>query len=172
MKIAITGLTASGKNTLAELVAKELSYKLVEPTFKDLAKEEGISLMEFQKKAEKDHNIDKKFDDLLKKQVSKGNCVVSTWLGPWIVNPDITIQLFAPLDIRAMRVSKRDKMPLDKAKKHVQERDNSNRKRYLDVYNIDIFDTSSFDACLSSHKYTPEKLKEIVLQIIKTNKKI
>jgi cytidylate kinase len=165
MILAINGLTGSGKNTLGELLAKELGYKLVCPTFKDLAKEEGISLMEFQKKAEKDYNIDRKFDDILRKQ-AKGNCVVTTWLGPWIVKPDISIRLFAPLDVRANRVAKRDGMKLEEARKHVEKRDNGNRKRYLDVYNIDIFNTDDFDACLSSEKYSPEKLKQIVLEIV------
>ena len=58
MIIAISGLTGSGKNTLGELLAKRLGYKLVCPTFKDLAAKEGVSLMEFQKKATKDPDID------------------------------------------------------------------------------------------------------------------
>ncbi|MFH2105744.1 MAG: (d)CMP kinase [Candidatus Micrarchaeota archaeon] len=169
MILAINGLTGSGKNTLGELLAKELGYKLVCPTFKDLAKEEGISLMEFQKKAEKDHNIDKKFDDILKKQAT-GNCIVTTWLGPWIVKPDVSIRLFAPLDVRARRVAKRDEMKPGESLKHVDKRDNDNRKRYLEVYNIDIFNTDNFDACLSSEKYNPEQLKKIVLNIIKLKK--
>ena len=70
MIIAISGLTGSGKNTLGELLAKKLGYHLVCPTFKDLAEKEGISLMEFQKKAEKDPNIDRKFDQLLKEQTN------------------------------------------------------------------------------------------------------
>lgn len=53
MIIAVSGLTGSGKNTLGELLSKELGYTLVCPTFKDLAAKEGITLMEFQKKAEK-----------------------------------------------------------------------------------------------------------------------
>ena len=97
MIIAISGFTGCGKNTLGELLAKKLGYKLVCPTFKDLAAEEGITLMEFQAKAAKDKNIDKKFDAALRKQVAatKGNCVVTTWLGPWMVDADLKIKLFA-----------------------------------------------------------------------------
>ena len=53
MIIAISGLTGCGKNTLGELLAKELGYKIVSPTFKDLADREGISLIDFQKKSRK-----------------------------------------------------------------------------------------------------------------------
>jgi len=129
MIIAISGLTGSGKNTLGELVAKKLGYKLICPTFKDLAAKEGISLMEFQKKAEKDHDIDKKFDAVLKEMVAKtnGNCVVTTWLGPWIVDTDLNIKVSAPLGVRAKRVAKRDEITLEEAKKHVKARDEENR---------------------------------------------
>ncbi len=166
MIIAVSGLTGSGKNTLGELLAKELGYKLVCPTFKDLAVKEGISLMEFQKKAEKDQNIDKKFDAVLKEQAT-GNCVVTTWLGPWIVDADVRIKVTAPLEIRAKRVAKRDSMSLAQAKKHVKERDEENRKRYKKVYGIDIYDESKFDAVLDNSEKKPEQLLEMALAVIK-----
>jgi cytidylate kinase len=172
MIITVSGLTGSGKNTLGEILAKKLGYKLICPTFKDLAAKEGISLMEFQKKAEKDHDIDKKFDSVLKEQVAAtgGKCVVTTWLGPWIVDADIRIKVNAPLETRAKRVAERDGMPLPEAKKHVRERDEENRARYMKVYGIDIFDEKKvkFDGILDSGKYKPEQLAEMSLKIIKT----
>jgi cytidylate kinase len=170
MIIAISGLTGSGKNTLGELLAKKLGYKLICPTFKDLAAKEGISLMEFQKKAEGDHNIDRKFDDVLKEQVTEtnGNCVVTTWLGPWIVEAGIRIKVSAPLEVRAKRIATRDKMTIAEAKKHVKERDEENRKRYRAVYGIDIYDEKKFDAILDSGKHKPEELLEMCLDIINT----
>jgi predicted cytidylate kinase len=169
MIVAISGLSGSGKNTLGELLAKELGYNLVCPTFKDLAAKEGISLMEFQKKAEKDHDIDKKFDEVLREQ-AKGNCVVTTWLGPWIVGADVRIKVFAPLDVRASRLAKRDGMAIEEAKKHISQRDESNRKRYKKVYGIDIYDEGNFDALLNSGIYGPKELLEITLAIINTKK--
>lgn len=165
MIIAISGLTGSGKNTLGELVAKELGYKLVCPTFKDLAKKEGISLMEFQEKAENDPNIDKKFDELLKEQ-AQGDCIVTTWLGPWMVDADIKIKLSASAETRAERIAKRDGMELDQATKHVNERDERNRERYKRIYGIDIYDESIFDEILDSGRNTPEELLKMVLDII------
>lgn len=168
MIIAVSGLTGSGKNTLGELLAKELGYRLVCPTFKDLAAKEGVSLMEFQKKALKDPDIDKKFDALLKEQAAAGNCVVTTWLGAWMVKADVRIQVFAPLETRAKRIAERDSMTLKEAIKHVKARDDDNRKRYLKVYNIDIYDDSNFDACLNAGIYRPEQLLAIVQSVIET----
>lgn len=172
MIIAVSGLTGSGKNTLGELLAKELGYKLICPTFKDLALKEKISLMEFQKKAEKDENIDKKFDAVLKEMVAKtnGNCVITTWLGPWMVDADFRIKVSAPLEIRAERVAKRDGMTVAQAKKHVKERDDNNQKRYKKVYGIDIYDESKFDAVLNSGIYKPEQLLKMSLKMIKSKR--
>jgi predicted cytidylate kinase len=166
MIIAISGLTGSGKNTLGELLAEELDYKLVCPTFKDLAKKEGIQLMEFQKKAEKDSNIDEKFDAVLKEQ-AQGDCVVTTWLGPWMVEADFRIKVVASPEIRAERIGKRDGMSFEDALKHVQERDESNRKRYKKLYGIDIEDESIFDAVLDSGKSSPQELLKMSLELIR-----
>lgn len=169
MIIAISGLTGCGKNTLGELLAKKFGYRLICPTFKDLADKEGMSLMDFQKKAAKNFDIDKKFDEVLKEMTSGGNCVVTTWLGPWMVEADIKIKLFAPDEIRAERIGKRDKMSKTQALGHLKERDDENWRRYKKVYGIDIYNYDIFDICLNSAKYTPEELCKIVEHIVKVN---
>lgn len=167
MIIAISGLTGSGKNTLGEGIAKELGLRLVCPTFKDIARREGISLMEFQKKAEEDPDIDLKFDEELKAQAKAGGCVVTSWLGPWMVDADLRIYVSAPFEVRAGRIAKRDGFSLEEAKRHVKERDERNRKRYLKVYGIDIYDTSGFDVCLNNSRFSIDQLRNAALAIIK-----
>jgi cytidylate kinase len=170
MIITISGLTGSGKNTLGELLAKSLGYRLICPTFKDLAAKEGITLMEFQEKAEKDPDIDKKFDAILREQAT-GDCVVTTWLGPWIVDADVRIKVIAPIEVRAKRTGLRDSMSEKEAIKHVKERDERNRKRYKKIYGIDIDQEEKFDACLNSGIYKPEELERMALAIIDTKKR-
>lgn len=171
MIIAIAGLTGSGKNTLGELLAEELGYRLVCPTFKDLAKKEGISLMEFQEKAEKDPDIDRKFDEVLKEQAAAGDCVVTTWLGPWMVDADLRIRVAAAEEIRAARIASRDGMDEEEALRHVRERDDGNRKRYKRLYDIDIFSDDIFDAVLDSGRYKPQELLEQTLELIRKRDK-
>jgi len=170
MIIAIAGLTGSGKNTLGELLAKKLGYRLVCPTFKDIAAREGISLMEFQKKAEMDPDIDRKFDAVLREQCSSGDCVVTTWLGPWIVDADVRIKVRVADSIRAERIAKRDGMTTGEALKHLLERDERNRKRYMKLYSIDIDDEKIFDAVLNGGRNPPEKLLVMALKIIDKKK--
>ncbi|MEW6035339.1 MAG: (d)CMP kinase [Candidatus Micrarchaeota archaeon] len=171
MIIAVSGLTGSGKNTLGGLLSGELGYRLVCPTFKDLAAREGVSLMEFQKRAEKDAGIDRKFDAVLKEQAAAGDCVVTTWLGPWMVDADVRIKVFAPLKTRAQRIARRDSMQLEEAVAHVEERDGRNRKRYKKLYGIDIFEDDIFDACLNSGLHEPQALMKMSLAVIGAKKR-
>ncbi|MDD2655905.1 MAG: cytidylate kinase family protein [Candidatus ainarchaeum sp.] len=163
MIIAVSGLTGSGKNTFGELLAKRLGYSVVSPTFKDLAAKEKVSLLEFQRRAESDPSIDKRFDAMLKQQAAKGNCVVTTWLGPWMLAADFRVHIFAPERTRAERIADRDSMPVQQALRHIRERDSGNIKRYMDLYHIDIRDTSTFDLALSSETYKPAQMVDIAL---------
>lgn len=167
MIIAVAGLTGSGKNTLGGLLAKKLGYRLVCPTFKDLAAKEGVPLMEFQKRAEKDPDIDRKFDAVLKEEAARGDCIVTTWLGPWIVDADVRIKVKVADRIRAERIAKRDGMAVADALAHLLERDDRNRKRYRKLYGIDIDDEGIFDAVLDGGRNGPERLLELALAAIK-----
>ncbi|MCX8198161.1 MAG: cytidylate kinase family protein [Candidatus Micrarchaeota archaeon] len=163
MIICISGLTGSGKNTVGQLVAEKLGLRLVSPTFKTLAAKHKMSLMEFHKKAEKEHSIDKNFDAQLVEQTKKGNCVVSTWLGPWVVkNASLRVWLYATRKARAERIAKRDNMGIEEAERHVAERDESNHLRYREIYGIDIYDHSGFDLLLNSERFTPEQSSDII----------
>lgn len=166
MIIAIAGFAGSGKTTLGRALAKKLGYRMVSPSFKDLAAKEGVSLMEFQKKAEKDRSIDLKFDDYIKEEAKKGNCVITTWLGPWMSKADLRVWLFAPPGVRAKRIAERDKTSIANAGKQIKMRENQNRRRYLKLYRIDIFDTSDFDVSFNSSKFSPEEMADAIVKIM------
>lgn len=162
--ICISGLSGSGKNSVGTLVAQKLCMRLVNPTFKTIAAKKKMDLLEFHKKAEHEHSIDRKFDAALVAAARKGNCVVTSWLGPWMVkNADIRVWLYAPSSARAARVAKRDNMPPDEAARHISERDESNRLRYLEIYKIDIYDHSGFELVINSEKFSPQESANIIV---------
>ncbi|MEM4335529.1 MAG: cytidylate kinase family protein [Candidatus Anstonellales archaeon] len=165
--ITISGFAGAGKTTLGKLLAKKLNYRFIAPTFKDIAKKEGITLMEFQRRAEKDPDIDKKFDNYIKKEAKSGRCVIATWLAPWMVKNSFKIWVFAPLEIRAKRLAKRDGISIKEAKRHILEREESNRKRYKKVYGIDIMDYSIFDVCLNAKTFKPKEMVGIIMEALK-----
>lgn len=168
MIICISGLSGSGKNSVGRLVAEKLGMRVVDPTFKTLAAKEKISLLDFHRKAEREHSIDKDFDARLIAEAKRGNCVVTTWLGPWMVkNADVRVWLYAPRESRAMRVASRDSMTFEEALKHISERDESNHARYKEIYGINIFDHSGFELVLNTNRFMPAESADIICAAVR-----
>lgn len=168
MIICISGLSGSGKNSVGALVAQRLGLRLVNPTFKTIAAKQNMSLMDFHRKAEKEHSIDKEFDAHLISETSKGNCVVTTWLGPWMVkNADIKVWLCAPREVRAHRVANRDGMTTEQALQHITSRDESNHARYHGIYKINIYDHSGFELVINSARFMPGESADIIVAAAK-----
>ena len=161
--ICISGLTGSGKNAAGEALAKRLNLRLVSLTFKDDAKKRGISLMQLQGAAGKDKKIDVDFDARVVKEASTGNCIVTTWLGPWMVkNADLRIWIHADEFVRAGRIAKRDGMGAKEALEHLRMRDNDNCARYKRYYGIDLEDHSLFDLEIDSGRHSPDEIAALI----------
>jgi len=172
MRIAISGLTGVGKTTVAEIVAKKLKVAHITFSMKFMAEKMNISLIELQELAKKDHNIDKKFDEIqLKEMEDKKNFVISTWLGPWLAKPEISIWLTTENSQRFARVSKRENVSFEEAKKYVLKKDEQNMERYMNIYNIDITDHSMFDLELDTTDLTPEQVADIIIKEYKNKKR-
>ncbi len=169
MIITISGFSACGKTTVGKLVAESLHLPLLAPSFKDLAREEGISLMEFQEKAKKDHNIDKKFDKVLQKQANENpSCVIATWLCPWVIKgADLKVWLDVSEKVRAARMSGREKISEKEAMVHLQKRDSDNIARYKKVYGTDITNHEDFDLIINSEKMGAKEVAKIIITAAK-----
>jgi predicted cytidylate kinase len=165
MRIAISGLTGVGKTTVSEILAEKLNVAHITFSMKVMAKKMNISLIELQEIAKKDHNIDKKFDEIqLKEMEQVKDFVISTWLGPWLAKPDFSVWLTAKDSERFIRVSKRDSSSIEEIKKYVLKKDEQNIERYMKIYNIDITDHSMFDLELDTTDLTPEQVANIIIK--------
>lgn len=165
MIICISGLAGSGKNTVGEIVAKKLNLKEVKLSFKDEAKKEGKELMKIQRAAGRDESYDRKLDREIVKRARKGNCVVMTWLGPWMVkNADLRVWLNVSEKERARRVAKRDGMSFKEALAHIRKRDRDNIRRYKRYYGIDITDHGIFDLEINSDVFNPQQIADIIIK--------
>lgn len=165
MIICISGLAGSGKNTVGEIVAKKLGLDEVKLSFKDEAQRESVDLMKVQREATRDESYDRELDKEIVRRAKKGNCVVMTWLGPWIVkNANLRVWLNVSERERAKRVAKRDRMGFKKALEHIRKRDENNRRRYRRYYGIDIMDHSIFDLEINSDVFNPQQIAGIVLK--------
>ncbi len=169
--IAVSGPPGSGKSTLAKLLARELRLRYVSSgaLFRRLAKERGMSLLEFTKLAEKDYSIDRMIDNEARKEAMKGCVVVDGHIAGWILRDlaHVKVYLYAPREVRASRIAVRDGKSLEDALKDVIERERSESKRFKEIYGIDVNDLTVFDVCINTATYGIEETLRIALEAVR-----
>lgn len=169
--IAVSGLPGSGKSTLAKNLAERLGLRYVSSgmLFRSLAKERGMTLEEFTKYAEKDHSIDKLIDSRALEEAKKGCVVIDGHIAAWIIKDIAHLKIFldAPQEVRAERIARRDGVDLAKALSEVKLRDESEAKRFKEIYGINVKDLSIFDLVINTTNLDAEACLDIALVAVK-----
>ncbi|MGC8662021.1 MAG: AAA family ATPase [Nitrososphaeria archaeon] len=160
VSIILSGMPASGKSTVAQLISKRLGIRFLVggDVLKGMAKnlgfnperdnwwdtEEGKRFLELRLK---DPNFDKNVDDLLLDSIKKEDCVITSWSIPWLVgNNHLKIWLKASFETRVRRLAQRDNTSYANAIKIIKDRDEINVKHYKKLYgyvlgkDLDVFD--------------------------------
>ena len=160
MSIVISGWPAVGKTTIAENLAKDFNLKLWNggDILKMMAYERGCSsslnhdwwdteeAAKFMKERNDNPNFDREVDNRLIELVKEGNVVITSYTLPWISDATINFWLQGSVDNRSKRMSMRDKIDINTAKKIVQRRDVENKLIYQKLYQfefgekLDVFD--------------------------------
>ena len=143
-----------------------MGLEVVNYTFRDLAQDLGISFEEIQREAAKSRIYDLLTDLKLMRTSLRSRVVVGSRLAGWLIDADLRVWLHAPLEARAKRIFQRE------ADKHASyesvlyrtlQRDEQNRKRYLEVYGIDINDRSDFDIIINTERLTAEQVSSLIV---------
>ncbi|WP_069807031.1 (d)CMP kinase [Vulcanisaeta thermophila] len=152
--VAISGQAASGKTTVARELASRLNYRFVSigELFRKIAIERGVSLIELHRIAERDFSIDRSVDNACIEEARRGNVVIEGHLAAWILKDiaDVKIYLKADVDARARRLASRDGRTYEEALNEIRTREESNRRRYMMIYGIDINDLSIFNLVIDT----------------------
>jgi len=170
MIITIGGLAGSGTTTTAEVLSKKIDIPFISAgsIFRDMAKEKGMSLIEFSKFAEDNTAIDIELDKR-QSEIAKNSedLIVEGRLSAYFVEADLRVWLLAPLDIRAKRISKRESKSLEVVIEETNIREDSEALRYLDIHNIDIKNFDIYDLVLNTNRFNPDSIAEIILTTLK-----
>jgi cytidylate kinase len=170
--ICISGMTGSGKSTVARKLADkyELDYFSGGNALKTLAQEEGYDSdmqgwwespqgLEFLQQRMSDPAFDKKIDEKLLELAEKGNVVLDSWTMPWLLDGGFKIWLEASPEVRAKRVVKRDGISVEEAVKAMKEKDEKTRAIYKSLYCFDLGrDLSPFNLILSTDELEPDEV--------------
>ena len=173
MIITVGGQAASGKTTLAKVLAEKLSFKHLSAgvIMREMAKERNVSLIEFSKYAEEHPEVDREIDERQKK-LARGDCVVDGRLSRHFLNPELSIWLIAAAEVRTQRVLRRGERyrTVGDARKDVITRDESERKRYMRYYKIDLGDLSVYDLVINTGRFDIKQMTAIALAAATTLK--
>jgi predicted cytidylate kinase len=174
MKLTVSGPPGSGKTTVSILLAQKLSYSYVSggEAFRKLAEEKNMSIEEFSRYSENNHEVDKKIDEQLKlKLQTVDNIIVESRLAGWIayLNNIKAIKIFidASFDTRVKRISEREGVSRDRISKNLEMRELSEKYRYLLIYNINYEDLKIYDLIIDNNNKDPETVSKIIMEYVK-----
>ena len=172
MIISVGGLVGGGKSTLARALAERYGFEYISigHIMRDMAKENGMSILEFSKLAETDPQIDKELDKR-QRHLALGDCIVDSRLAAFVLKPDLKIWLTAPLGVRASRLASRDKKNSEEGLEEVREREASERKRYMDIYGYDLNDLSIYDLIINTGLFDVKSTIQICSVAIDSQRK-
>ena len=139
LRIAISGKSGCGNSTVSRIVADRLGLRLINYTFKDLAREKGLTFEEICRRAEVDPQYDLTIDRMQVQLAEQGGCVLGSRLAIWLLRDTaFTVYLRAPLEVRAGRIARRESTDPDLTLVITDERDRRDRDRYSRLYGYDI----------------------------------
>ena len=170
--ICISGMTGSGKSTVAKRLADKygLSYFSGGNALKALAQEAGYDPdiigwwetaegLKFLQQRMGDPAFDKRIDEKLLELAEQGNVVLDSWTMPWLLNEGFKIWLEASPQVRAKRVVKRDGISIEEAVKAMKEKDEKTRQIYKELYGFDLgHDLSPFNLVLATDELDPDEV--------------
>jgi len=172
MRIAISGYSGCGNTTATTNVGRALDLKIVNYTFRDLAKDLNISFEKIHSTASDNLIYDYLTDfTLIRNALANENIVIGTRLASWLMNAELRIWLHAPLEARAKRIYARYKSDPTISYEHILydtlKRDEQNKKRYLRLYGLDIDDHSDFDITINTDKLTANQVASLIVAAAK-----
>ena len=164
----------SWKWTVSELLADRLGYEIISiGTLKrKLAEEMGLSILEFNllwEKPENQKEFDLKFEDYQKSLDIKSKILLESRLG-FLCQPkafkvflDISDEIAAERILWAHR-STDNYEDAESMLKATKKRNESDKKRYLELYWIDLWDKKHYDFVIDTWDKSPEEVTECIIQ--------
>ena len=149
MRVIVSGLTASGKSSVATSLALNfgIEYFSASSKLRDLPPKKDFMVWESKKGIDavkfrlNNPQYDKKLDSfILSHFKSKNDVILDSWVAPWKIKDKETIKIYikAEESVRAKRVSIRDKIRLEDAYKFMKQKDTLTKSIYKKIYKIEI----------------------------------
>jgi len=164
VKIAISGKSGCGNTTVSRLLAETLSLRFINFTFRNLAREKGMSLTGVLALAAQDDSWDREVDS---RQIALaregGGCVLGSRLAIWMLpEADLKVYLKAKPETRWKRIQNRDGGSLEEVTAFTMKRDKEDRRRFLHLYGIDNDKYDFADMDIQTDNLEPEDIVRLI----------
>jgi len=164
--IAVSGSACSGKTTLATQLAIDLGWRHtnVGQIFRDLARDSGLPVERFG--SLDDASLRRVDAEVQSRMKTSSHCVWEGRLTAWLAGalPQVmSVYCFADDSTRAYRCARRERIPVEDARRQISKRDEEEQLVFKRLYNIsDIRKEAHFDLVIDTSTSEPrELLKQI-----------
>lgn len=182
MRIAISSLSGCGNSTVSRLVARKLKLAFINYTFRNLAKDTDVPFEKIQSESLKtpayDYEVDRRQIGLIGRNT---NCVVGSRLAVWLDDDklhskigvkappfDFKVWIYAPLQERAARIAKRERLSVSQVLSATQLRDSQNELRYRKLYGIDVDKfPQAVDLTINTERFNAEQVSALIISSAK-----
>ncbi len=167
--VTISGMPGSGTTTAARLVAEATGLRHVNTgaIFREMARERGVTLNEFGKLANEDPAIDRELDARQIEICRSGGILLEGRLAGYMLKDAgvdcLAVWLGAPVDERVRRVSGRDSLSFEEARSLSLEREEDERRRFVEFYGFDLGKTDVYDLVLDSSQLRAPAICEAIV---------
>lgn len=168
--IAIGGPHGSGKSSVAKKLAEEFGMKYISAgeVFRQMAKERNISLKEMSKLVIDEPEVDIQIDDRTKELGQYENTLVDAQLSAFFIPDDalVRISITASKQVRWERIAKRDGCTLEQARQETDTREMAEKRRFSDLYDINVDNQDVYDVIINSDRLTEEQVHSLAKAIV------
>ena len=179
--IVISGQPGCGSTTTGKLLSEKLgtNFFSVGHYFKSLDKgketEKAVKVwksdagkrLQFKKKGDLNY-----IEELQIALAKSGSIVIESKLGIKFLKDyaDLKVWLKAPIKVRAQRVAKRDRIPLEEAVKILKEKEAIERRNFKKIYGFDFFQLEKeADIVIDTSSKTPRKIVAEIMACMRKN---
>ena len=182
MFITITGMPASGKSTICNILKNKYGFEIFDTARlqREFAEKQGISILEHNKNLMNDvygydNQVDKQMTDFANNNKGK-NIVFDARLGWFFVKDSFKVFLTVDPKVSAEKVVDRNSKTETfatalEAYNSLLERRELENKRFKKLYNADCNNMKNFDLVVDTSNTPPERAEEVAELIMKEIKK-
>lgn len=168
--ITLSGKPGSGKSSTSDKVSELLGYTHYSTGdfVREISKQRGLSLSEFNERAANDHTLDEAIDERLRKLRNDHNIVIDARLGFYWIPESFKVYLDLNIDVATARIFKdavsnakrgvetEGAISVNQVQTEVRNRLQSEKSRFRSIYGVDPFDTSHFDLVVDTSRHSPQ----------------